>query len=175
MPVDCKEKARQIIEIASPSPNWEITIPSCCKSLFGLGWGWIWVFCFLTLWSGLPVLTPCYLTAATKHNHKSHGECGCRKIYRGFFIWEHKCYVMLFPQTGFWKCFWHWIFFTSLSVQCEGVQEYLPPLHGCLVFLTHFFISQADFWDHVYLLHEQLLRWINMFRQIGRRALMSEV
>lgn len=66
-------------------------------------------------------------------------------------------------------------FFTSLSVQCEGVLEYLLPLHSSLVFLQHFFLSQAGFWDHVCLLHEQLLRWTNTFRQIGRRALITGV
>lgn len=112
------------------------------------------MFCFLTLWGGLLVPAPCYLTAVTKHNHKFHGRHSCRKIYRGLFIWGHKCCVMLFSQTGFWKCFRHWIFLHLCQCGVKRVREHLLPLHSCLVFLQHFFISQAGFWDHIYLLHE---------------------
>lgn len=104
----------------------------------------MWVFCFLTLWGGLPVLTPCYLIAATKHNHKSLGGRGCRKIYRGFFIWELRYWVMLFSQAGFYKCFWCWIFYISLSAVWRGTRVSSTSTQlSCL--LTAFFHKSSRF------------------------------
>lgn len=116
----------------------------------------------MTLCGDLLVLAPCYLTAATKPVkgvavEKSTGSSlsGDTSVVSCWFL------RLDFESVSDARFFF---FFFNISVQCEGVQEYILPLHSCLVFLQHFFINQVGFWDHVYLLHGQLLRWTNMFR-----------